>query len=563
MSSTRSFVISFPYTEWLEHLSSIKENLVRKRLLVDFHDNLSYKLPNTYNIKCWLVNTYNWFNNKLFWTAKYKCKHDECNGIFTCFIKKEPNVNEDVLVFVQFNGDCIHEKIGKIPRCSGVKRDNLAIKLIADGISNVLDENVVYNYENSYSEDFFKARETNLNVLKIIKSEKKKQFRLNSDYLTDIKASLNLFRKICLAGKQLTGYVQEITEYPFGFILFNDIQVKFWLKIQRVNPVWYLDATGCVIRDIPNQQKPFLFSLVMHDPQTETIIPFFDFVSTSHNSMTISKYFFSLKKYLEINIPNGFLQFPKVIIMDFSWAFINSCLETFNLCSISQYLSWSFEYFNNDVKEAYNRLEKAVMSRKLIIDEIEKEGHNDFLNTEKILNEKDNFEHSGTPVRQLSPFDSYFKVLLSNLSYKEDSKELNANYQPELFSIIETYLYLMPLWTGVMIHCEELNFVTRLSNNQVENWFNHLKNNMLKEEKVMPSEFAGLVYQRILAKYILYYKEKSSELINQKSTTASIYEEEWSKDNKKKRQKGYYFKETVDFGSQKTANYLKSKNFFN
>lgn len=81
----------------------------------------------------------------------------------------------------------------------------------------------------------------------------------------------------------------------------------------------------------------------MHDPLKKTIIPIFDFISTSHNSITISKYLFNFKKYLEIIVPTESFRYPAVIVVDFSWAFINSIQETFNKCTIQQYLDWSFD----------------------------------------------------------------------------------------------------------------------------------------------------------------------------------------------------------------------------
>lgn len=115
------------------------------------------------------------------------------------------------------------------------------------------------------------------------------------------------------------------------------------MKIQRVNPVWHLDATGSVTKNIQGQKAPFLYSLVMHDPENNTIVPIFDFVSTSHCSITITKYLFSFKKYLEKMVNSKYSKYPTTIVVDFSWALINSILDAFNCCTIRQYLEWSYE----------------------------------------------------------------------------------------------------------------------------------------------------------------------------------------------------------------------------
>lgn len=153
----KNYVISFTFNEWTGHVSRIKQKNERKRLLVDFHDNLSYKLQNLYELKCWLKNLYNWFNDKIYWTGSYKCLYNDCSGKFFCFIEKEPIQNVDVLIVVEYNGLCSHEKIVKKRRCTDVERTKLGLELLGKGISNVHDENVIYNFENDCENDFFKG----------------------------------------------------------------------------------------------------------------------------------------------------------------------------------------------------------------------------------------------------------------------------------------------------------------------------------------------------------------------------------------------------------------------
>lgn len=114
------------------------------------------------------------------------------------------------------------------------------------------------------------------------------------------------------------------------------------MKIQKQNLVWHLDATGSIIKNIPGQSLPFLFSTVMHDPSTNTILPVYEFISTSHNTTTISKYLFSLKK-MEKLVPSNFYTISPLIVTDFSWPLISSVLETFNKCNINQYLNLAYQ----------------------------------------------------------------------------------------------------------------------------------------------------------------------------------------------------------------------------
>ena len=38
-----------------------------------------------------------------------------------------------------------------------------------------------------------------------------------------------------------------------------------WSVIKKDHSVWYLDATGSIHKNIPNQKKPFFYSIIMHD----------------------------------------------------------------------------------------------------------------------------------------------------------------------------------------------------------------------------------------------------------------------------------------------------------
>lgn len=86
-------------------------------------------------------------------------------------------------------------------------------------------------------------------------------------------------------------------------------------------------------------------------------------------------------------------------------------------------------------------------------------------------------------IKEKSPFRSYYDLLLQ----KDKQKRLtpleahpNLYFAPELFELIRNRLYLMPLWSSVMIGdwCSMTGRIPprlRGTNNPVENYFNHLK----------------------------------------------------------------------------------------
>lgn len=96
----------------------------------------------------------------------------------------------------------------------------------------------------------------------------------------------------------------------------------------------------------------------------------------------------------------------------------------------------------------------------------------------------------------------------------------NDNYCPGLFEIINEKLYLLPLWTGLLLNddtCNQEN-TSRITNNAVENWFGQLKNNILQNRKVMPSELVSSMYKRLLSKYFKFY---NNDLVKKNATKIS------------------------------------------
>lgn len=71
------------------------------------------------------------------------------------------------------------------------------------------------------------------NVLKKIKSEYHLRNRLFFDIFSDVQATKSLCERICVSSNIVRGYVQDIHQDPFGFLMISEIQVIsiFFLKI--------------------------------------------------------------------------------------------------------------------------------------------------------------------------------------------------------------------------------------------------------------------------------------------------------------------------------------------
>lgn len=138
----------------------------------------------------------------------------------------------------------------------------------------------------------------------------------------------------------------------------------------------------------------------------------------------------------------------------------------------------------------------------------------------------------------------------------------NQYYMPEFFELIRKKLYLMPLWSGVLIkQCQKLlvehNLVslgakilcaTRFDNNIVENHIGHYKYDLFQERKYMViSEIAGPIYRRLKLKYLELYIDKNNGDSDDKKVYLSDIFECWSdKKYKSKRSKSYYYKSYLE-----------------
>ena len=74
-----------------------------------------------------------------------------------------------------------------------------------------------------------------------------------------------------------------------------------WIEIQKINPVWYFDASGLFLRNIINQPANLLYSIVCHDVKKKIIVPIAEFFSTASDGSSIATYLIKIKDILEKN----------------------------------------------------------------------------------------------------------------------------------------------------------------------------------------------------------------------------------------------------------------------
>jgi len=127
-------------------------------------------------------------------------------------------------------------------------------------------------------------------------------------------------------------------------------------------------------------------------------------------------------------------------------------------------------------------------------------------------------------LKKESPFSKHYNQIILNwkrsLQDEIDHNSIAVNdfYNPELFSIVHDYIYMLPLWTKILIKKVKpdlnLKYGTKdkLDNNPVENYFDILKNKLLQNKLSTPSEICSVTYPRLHHKYELFYEERKSEI---------------------------------------------------
>lgn len=133
-----------------EFKSFAVSNSKRRRLLGDFEEALNTQLQKN-GFNCYFKCNHNWFKsensrkkNLPIWSGLYKCIHEECQqSVITEIAEIE---NEKVVIKILYSDKKKHEKIIKSDRIIGLERKLTALKLKAEGVSNVCDTNNTSKY---------------------------------------------------------------------------------------------------------------------------------------------------------------------------------------------------------------------------------------------------------------------------------------------------------------------------------------------------------------------------------------------------------------------------------
>ena len=387
-----------------------------------------------------------------------------------------------------------------------------------------------------------------------------------------------------------------------------------------------------------------------HDQINEQTIPVFEFVTTSHTSCNISTFLSKASYCFDQLAKQSVNSIARVIVIDQSWAMINSVVKSFNSCSMIDYLDWCYDLVVNKHTADFRKFKTIVYicsghflksfivncrkasSNKLItktltfaftllqsstslhqfqlylfhiqniftsqyhtanvqksIDTIHielRDRDQDRLNinfSDQELSAYSTLQcdtiqcdiNNESSLVKNSPFAKYFdQVISSNKSViasndkhpsqsQDNSATANQYYDERLFALIRQKLFLIPLWTGIMLDICVATFpnqfdsrFSRLTNNVVEGYFGHIKKNVLQRSRqLMISELASKLFVRLQSKYMEFYCDDSVKL-NYQCPSFDSATQTWVKNRKAPREKSIYYSKSNVFSNNGAWDYI-------
>ena len=151
------------------------------------------------------------------------------------------------------------------------------------------------------------------------------------------------------------GYLHRLDIWPFSTVFYTESQLLRFVEycLSTKESYIYVDATGCVVKALPRQKKPYLYLICFKDGQDPSnLFPLAGELSTDHSTVSICTWLGTVRRGIAA-VKDRFIR-PRYVVIDFSPALLNAVLLSFNQTNIQSYLRW-----------CYNAIQKSYMSDQL------------------------------------------------------------------------------------------------------------------------------------------------------------------------------------------------------
>ena len=212
------------------------------------------------------------------------------------------------------------------------------------------------------------------------------------------------------------------------------------------------------------------------------------------------------------------------------------------LCLVAQ-----SRYRNTEVVQALDNLTRKIRMLPLP-DEL------DALETDLKSDEEECEITAQRTIKASSPFHRHFgNIRIKTKVTNTDTTEPNYHYCPQVLDLLDSYLYLFPLWSGILLVTESTSrLVTRDTNCFVENWFNIVKNTILKKKLHRP---AGVLIRQMHSDIRGRIREcltsiNDEKVAKKKKTKSNIGESKLEQDDIDKMEEQWQKRKTKDTKSK-------------
>ena len=277
-------------------------------------------------------------SNRVFYARGY-CSVPECPVKFTLEMYVE------VKVHVYYSGSIKHPLCGQWARpIRGLERNKLQ-QQFAHGRKpfSVYVEKLNMKTGSELLAGNYDSIGKSSHVLRKISSEGVHSKQLDPDvYQSLLKLQASVTDSVA-SRYGIKTFVQSVSIAPIILHLWTENGVRLYHQLACCNAL-FLDATGSVVRKIPNCKRILYYEMSVHNPTgSGCSIPVAAMLASDHTVSSISN-FLQIFRDAEKRI-FGFRSFvtPVVVKIDFSMALISSILMVYNRQDMHEYLQWSWE----------------------------------------------------------------------------------------------------------------------------------------------------------------------------------------------------------------------------
>jgi hypothetical protein len=137
--------------------------------------------------------------------------------------------------------------------------------------------------------------------------------------------------------------------WPFSSIFFTESQLIRFINYcsSTKDSYIYIDATGSVVKALPDQKKPYLYLICFKDGQdSSNLLPLSGALLTDHTTASIIYWLLIVRRGIA-TVKKRFIR-PTYIVIDFSPALLNATLLSINSTNIQSYLRWCFNVIHKN-----------------------------------------------------------------------------------------------------------------------------------------------------------------------------------------------------------------------